>query len=137
MEKTWQQREEFLKSQENQLQEFQRTVETFPVRLKDATDKTREEATAQTEQRFSQQLLILQKDREAEQKISELKIKAFEATLQQQLEQISRLQKQVDEAKKEVKEIAEKAIEGASGARTLSHINQIAMEQAKNRPSSS
>jgi uncharacterized protein (TIGR03435 family) len=29
---------------------------------------------------------------------------------------------------------AVKAIEGASGARALSHINQIAMEQAKNRP---
>jgi hypothetical protein len=30
--------------------------------------------------------------------------------------------------------IAVKAIEGASGAKALSHINQIAMEQAKNRP---
>ncbi len=29
---------------------------------------------------------------------------------------------------------AVKAIDGASGARALSHINQIAMEQAKNRP---
>jgi hypothetical protein len=33
-----------------------------------------------------------------------------------------------------VQDIAVKAIEGASGARALSHINQIAMEQAKNRP---
>jgi len=43
------------------------------------------------------------------------------------------LQKQLDEAKQQVQEIAVKAIEGASGARALSHINQIAMEQAKHQ----
>jgi hypothetical protein len=45
-----------------------------------------------------------------------------------------RLEKQLAEAKQQVQDIAVKAIEGASGARALSHINQIAMEQAKNRP---
>ena len=43
-------------------------------------------------------------------------------------------EKQLAEAKQQVQDIALKAIEGASGARALSHINQIAMEQAKNRP---
>jgi colicin import membrane protein len=33
-----------------------------------------------------------------------------------------------------VQDIAVKAIEGASGSKALSHVNQIAMEQAKNRP---
>jgi len=37
----------------------------------------------------------------------------------------------VDEAKQQVQDIAVKAIEGASGAKALAHINQIAMEQAK------
>ena len=78
---------------------------------------------------------MLQKERESEQRISEMKIKSLEETGGRQQDQIARLQKQLDEAKKEVKEIAEKAIEGASGARALSHINQIAMEQAKNRSS--
>lgn len=44
------------------------------------------------------------------------------------------MQAQLDEAKKQVQDIAVKAIEGASGAKALSHINQIAMEQAKGRP---
>lgn len=44
--------------------------------------------------------------------------------------------KQLADAKQQVQDIAVKAIEGASGARALSHINQIAMEQAKNRPQS-
>ena len=37
-------------------------------------------------------------------------------------------------ARQQAQDIAVKAIEGASGAKALSHINQIAMEQAKNRP---
>jgi hypothetical protein len=52
----------------------------------------------------------------------------------QQTAQIASLQKQLDEAKRQVQEIAVKAVEGASGARALAHVNQIAMEQAKNRP---
>jgi colicin import membrane protein len=36
--------------------------------------------------------------------------------------------------RKRVQDIAVKAIEGASGAKVLSHLNQIAMEQAKNQP---
>lgn len=137
LEKTWQQREEGLKAQENHLQELQKTVEAFPSRLQEAIDKTKHEAINKTEQRFSQQLLVLQKDREAEQRLAEMKIRSLEENTIRQQEHISRLQQQVDEAKREVKEIAEKAIEGASGAKTLSHINQIAMEQAKNRSSSS
>jgi len=50
--------------------------------------------------------------------------------------QIAALEKQLADAKQQVQDIAVKAIEGASGARALSHINQIAMEQAKNRPQS-
>jgi colicin import membrane protein len=36
-------------------------------------------------------------------------------------------------AKKQVQDIALKAIEGAAGANALAHINKIAMEQAKQR----
>jgi hypothetical protein len=135
LEKSWQQREEQLKQEEERVKELQRLVDNFSIRLTEATDKAREEAVVQTEQRFSQQLFVLQKDRESEHRIAEMKIKSLEENLVLQQEQVLRLQKQLDEAKKEVKEIAEKAIEGASGARALSHINQIAMEQAKTRSS--
>ena len=50
-----------------------------------------------------------------------------------QYAQIEGLAQRLEEAKKQVQDIAIKAIEGASGARALSHVNQIAMEQAKTR----
>ncbi len=61
-------------------------------------------------------------------------MKTLEDTVARQQEHIAALERQLAEAKQQVQDIAVKAIEGASGAKALSHINQIAMEQAKNRP---
>lgn len=47
--------------------------------------------------------------------------------------QLADKQNRMDEAKKQVQEIAMRAIEGASGAKTLAHVNEIAMELAKHR----
>ena len=74
------------------------------------------------------------KDAEAEARISQLSIKALEQSLASSAGQIATLERQLAEAKQQVQEIAVRAIDGASGARALGHINQIAMEQAKNRP---
>ena len=73
------------------------------------------------------------KEREAEGRLSGLQIKTLDESVARQTAQMAALQKQLDEAKQEVQDIAVKAIEGASGARALSHVNQIAMEQAKTR----
>ena len=73
------------------------------------------------------------KEREADGRVSELRIKTLEESFARQTTQIAALQKQLDDAKQQVQDIALKAIEGASGARALSHVNQIAMEQAKTR----
>ena len=61
-------------------------------------------------------------------------MKTLEETVARQLAQIAALEKQLAEAKQQFQDIAVKAIEDASGARALSHITQIAMEQANNRP---
>jgi predicted phage tail protein len=71
------------------------------------------------------------KEREADRRFAELQVKTLEEAVARQTAQIAALQKQLDEAKQQVQDIAVKAIEGASGARALAHVNQIAMEQAK------
>jgi colicin import membrane protein len=83
------------------------------------------------EQKFEQEILLLKKEAETEKRLSSLQVKTLEETIARQAAQIDALQKQVDEAKQQVQDIAVKAIEGASGAKALAHINQIAMEQAK------
>ena len=136
LEKSWQTREALLKAQEEEIALLRKTVDEFPIRLKKEVDKVAADAIKQTEQKLSQELLLLKRDNESEKKMSELKIKTLEETLSRATAQINNLQTQVDEAKKQVQDIAVKAIEGASGSKALSHINQIAMEQAKTRSNS-
>jgi colicin import membrane protein len=96
-------------------------------------ERARSEAIQQTGQRFEQQGLLMTKEREADRRLAEFQVKTLEEAVAQQATQIAALQKQLDEAKQQVQDIAVKAIEGASGARALAHVNQIAMEQAKTR----
>ena len=76
----------------------------------------------------------MKKDAEAGKRFGELRVKTLEDTVTHQQAQIAALEKQLADAKQQVQDISVKAIEGASGARALAHIDQIAMEQAKNGP---
>jgi colicin import membrane protein len=91
------------------------------------------EATRLAEDKAGQQRALSQKDRETDVQVAALRIAALEDLVGRQATQIESLQTRLEEARAQVREIAVQAIEGASGARALAHINQIAMEQAKHR----
>jgi len=134
LEKSWKQREAVLKEREEELSRFKAEAQGFPDRLQKEAQAAADQARRETGAKFEQQLLVLQKDAEAEKRIGELRVKTLEEVVNRQQTQIVALEKQLSDAKQQVQDIAVKAIEGASGAKALSHINQIAMEQAKNRP---
>ncbi len=133
LEKSWRDREAALKAAEEELQRLRKDAEEFPARLRQEAERAAAEAARATEQKLSQQTLLLSKESEAEKRLAELHIKTLEESLVHRSAQMAALEKQLEEAKRQVQEIAVKAIEGASGARALSHINEIAMEQAKHR----
>jgi colicin import membrane protein len=134
LEKSWKQREAALKEQEEELARLRKEAEGFPSRLQKEAQTAAEQARRETEARLEQQMLILKKDAETERRLAELQVKSLEEVAARQAAQIAAIEKQLADAKQQVQDIAVKAIEGASGAKALSHINQIAMEQAKNRP---
>jgi hypothetical protein len=134
LEKGWQQREAALKEREDELARLRKEAEEFPARLQKEAKGAAEQSRRETEAKFEQQLLVLKKDAETEKRLAELKVGTLEDAVARQQTQIAAIEKQLAEAKQQVQDIAVKAIEGASGAKALSHINQIAMEQAKNRP---
>ncbi len=133
LEKSWQQRESALKEREEELLRLRKEAEEFPARLQKEAEQAAAQAARLAEVRFEQEITLLKKDRETEKRLAELQVKTLEEMLSRQSVQMAALQKQLDEAKQQVQEIAVKAIEGASGAKALAHINQIAMEQAKGR----
>jgi colicin import membrane protein len=134
LEKGWQLRETTLKEREEELARLRKEAEAFPKRLEAEAKDAAERARRESEARLQQEILVMKKDAEAEKRFGELRVKTLEETVAHQQAQIGALEKQLADAKQQVQDIAVKAIEGASGARALSHINQIAMEQAKNRP---
>ncbi|MBI3894197.1 MAG: hypothetical protein HY303_21980 [Candidatus Wallbacteria bacterium] len=133
LERSWKLREAALKEREEELARLRKESEEFPERLRKDVEKARADAVKATEQSFKHQLALLEKDRAAEKGVAELQIQALTDGRALQAAQVEGLQRQLDEAKRQVQEIAVKAIEGASGARALSHVNDIAMEQAKQR----
>ncbi|MGO8786029.1 MAG: hypothetical protein ACLQVL_01420 [Terriglobia bacterium] len=133
LEKSWREREATLKASEEELKTLRKEAAEFPARLQRESEKAAAEATRVSEQKVEQRVLLLTKDSEGEKRLAELRIKAHEENLARQSAQMAALEKQLEEAKRQVQEIAVKAIEGASGARALTHINEIAMEQAKHR----
>ena len=134
LERGWQQREAALKEREGELARLKKEVEEFPARLQKETEAAALRGRKEAEATLEQQLLVLRKDAESDKRLAELRVKTLEDTLAHNAQHIAALEKQLADAKQQVQDIAVKAIEGASGAKALSHINQIAMEQAKQRP---
>ena len=133
LEKSWKLRESALKEKELEWSRLLKEVEGFPGRLKNEVDAAVASAVNAAQQRFEQQLILLKKDSEAEKRFAELQIGSLKETLARQSAEIQALHKQLDEAKRQVQDIAVKAIEGASGAKALTDVKQVLMEQAKTR----
>lgn len=133
LEKSWKEKESLLKLREEEFLCLKKETEQFPSRLATECTKTAKEASKEAEAKYTQEIEHLKRDLIVEKQIADLKIKQLQELLTTSHGQIGTLQSQLDEAKRQVQDIAVKAIEGASGAKALNHINQIAIEQAKNR----
>jgi len=134
LQKGWQQREAELKQREEELAKLRKMAEDLPLRIEKEAAQAGERARKDAEQQYQQEILLLKRDAEADKRVAELRIKSLEEMAARQAAQITALEHQLDAAKQQVQDIAVKAIEGASGARALAHVNQIAIEQAKTRP---
>lgn len=133
LEKSWKEREAALKTREEEWTSLTKEVEQFPARLAADCVRAAKEAAKEAEAKYTREIEGLKRDLLVQEQIAELKLKQQQDSLAGQVAQMGSLQAQLEEAKRQVQDIAVKAIEGASGAKALSQINQIAIEQAKNR----
>jgi hypothetical protein len=125
-------REAVVKVQEAELADLRAKTAGFPADITAAIERTEKEALSKAETRYRLEAQLLAKEVEGDKRVAQMKIAALEEVVTKQTGQIEALTKKLDEANAKVEEIAVKAIEGASNARALSTINEIAMEQAKN-----
>jgi hypothetical protein len=130
-EKEFADREARLAASEGELADLRKKVEAFQDTLDKAVKEAEKRAAAEAQSKAETTAKLLAKEVEGERKLQELKIANLQETLQKQSAQIESLAQQLAEANSQVQHIAAKAIEGASGARTLTTVQEIALEQAK------
>lgn len=131
LERTWREREQKIAAQEHEMERLKIEAASFPDRMQNEVKRNVADVTREIESRYEQKIQLMKKESETALKLAELKITTLSETGERQFSQIEILQTRLEEAKKQVQEIAMRAIDGASGARALTHVNQIAMEQAK------
>ncbi len=125
------QRERALAEREAEFAELRKKAETFPSTIEEAVKKAADEARKAAEKKAEIEAKLQAKEVEGERNLQNLEIKNLKEMVKKQEQEITSLTTQLADAGKQVMTIAAHAIEGASGARTLSTVQEIAMEQAK------
>ncbi|MFL5356597.1 kinetoplast-associated protein [Archangium sp.] len=125
LEKEWATREEALKLREKELEELRKQVADFPSVLKKETDTAAAIAGNRVKSEWELKFTLAQKDAETSQRVSIMEIGSLKETNSKQAQAIQALQTELNEAKRQVQAIAEKALESASGARALAEVQGV------------
>ena len=103
----------------------------FAEELKAAIDQAAADATARLEQQHRAADELLRRQLEGENNVLAAKIAALERTVQDQAEQLTRLEQQAEKAYVQVQEIAVRAIEGSASTKQLAHLQQLLADQVR------
>ncbi len=118
-------------ARESEFNELKRKGDLFPQELANAVKKAEEAVKIAAQKQAEADAKLMAKEIEGDKRVSALKIASLEEKIAAQTTQIESLTKQLAAANTQVQDIAVKAIEGASGLKALSAVNEIALEQAK------
>lgn len=131
LEKTLAEREASVASRESELADLNKEVESFPKVLAKEVEQARQAAYSEVKKEMDQNAALMAMERDWERKVYEQKIAHLDSTIASQNKEIEQLKRELASAAKQVNEIAQKAIEGASLGRAFQSVNQIALEQAR------
>jgi colicin import membrane protein len=133
LEKEWATREEALKLRENELESLRKQVSEFPLVLKKETDTASAIVGNRVKSEWELKLTLATKDAETSQRVASMEIASLKDTTAKQAQAIQTLQAELNEAKRQVQAIAEKALESASGARALAEVQGVIQSREYNK----
>ncbi|MCY1015667.1 kinetoplast-associated protein [Pyxidicoccus sp. MSG2] len=133
LEKEWATREEALKLRENELETLRKQVSEFPLVLKKETDTASAIVGNRVKSEWELKLTLATKDAETAQRVASMEIASLKDTATKQAQAIQTLQAELNEAKRQVQAIAEKALESASGARALAEVQGVIQSREYNK----
>lgn len=124
-------REKAVAAQEKELTELRQRAAAFPKELESALDKAVKEVADRLKLEAKNREELLRKEFEGERNVATARNEALEKMNKDLSDQNARLAKQLDAAYQKVQEIAEKAIEGSSQAKSLADLQKLFAEQGR------
>jgi len=112
-------REQAVTAAEAELQTLRLRSETFPAELDQAVSQAVQQATTRLERERTYAIDLLQKEFAGERNVLKSRIDSLQQTVEKQVAQIAKLSQQLEHSYGQVQDIALKAIEGSSVARTM------------------
>ncbi len=127
-------REKAVAAQEKELAELKQKAAAFPKELESAVAKAVKEVTDRLTLESKNRDELLRKEFEGQRNVSVARIEALEKMAKDLSDQNGKLSKQLEIAYQKVQEIAEKAIEGSSQAKSLADLQKLLAEQSRKTP---
>ena len=125
------QRQQTIKSQEQEVNELRQKVEAFPKELDSHTGKIIKETTVRLQQESTAREQLLKQEFEGQKNVQSTRITSLEQQVAEQAERLTKLLGQAEKAYAQVQEIAVRAIEGSASAKQLAHLQQLLAEQGR------
>jgi len=130
-EKLWADREKAIADREKEFAECKTKVEEFPQKLEENMERGKDNGRNIGRYQAKVKADLREKEVEGQKHFYELRLQSLSQTINNQEARIQSLSQQLDSALKQVQDLAVKAIEGASNAKSSEAIKEIALEQAK------
>jgi len=127
-------REKAVATQEKELIELRQRAAAFPKELDSAVDKAVTAAAERLVLEAKNREELLRKEYEGERNVAAARGEALEKMNKDLSDQNAKLAKQLEAAYQKVQEIAEKAIEGSSQAKSLADLQKLLAEQGRKTP---
>lgn len=130
-EKEWASREKAIADREQEFAELKSKVSEFPQKLEENIDRGKDNGRNIGRYQAKVKADLREKEVDGQKHFYELRLQSLSQTIDNQDARIQSLSKQLDSALKQVQDLAVKAIEGTSNAKSSEAIKEIALEQAK------
>jgi hypothetical protein len=127
-------REKIIAAKEEELNELRKKVGLFPKELESAVGKAVKETVERLNLEAKNREDLLKKEFSGEKNVFTTRIESLEKTAKEQNVQIAGLTQLLEKANQKVQEIAVKALESSSAAKSLAGLQQFLNEQTRKQP---
>lgn len=125
LDRSWKKREEELSSKETEFISLKAQVASFPEKLDSEKKEAAGAAAGAVKREYEHKLALLEKDRSTENAINLSKISQLTETNNKLAAQLLAAEARIAESEKNVKSIAEKALESSGSQKTLSELQMM------------